>query len=73
MQTPFKDIDIAGIDGLQYTLDAHDNMKQSGPAGGFWRLNWDSFEKIKEWQQKYGGTVKNSDPVVYGRDWFLMV
>lgn len=70
LQTPFKDIDIAGIDGLQYTLDAHDNMKQSGPAG-FWRLNWDSFEKIKEWQQKYGGTVKNSDPVVYGRDWFF--
>ncbi|MFD2596576.1 SusC/RagA family TonB-linked outer membrane protein [Sphingobacterium griseoflavum] len=70
-QSPFTDIQLAGIEGLQYTLDAHDNMKQAGPAGGFWRLNWESFEKIKEWQEKYGGTVKNGDPVVYGRDWYF--
>jgi TonB-linked SusC/RagA family outer membrane protein len=70
MQSPFKPIDIAGIDGLEYTLDAHENMRQPGPAGGFWRLDRTSFEKIKEWQTKYGGVVGNSDPVVYGRDWF---
>src|SRR5690606_38445135 len=34
-QSPFKDIDIAGIEGLEYTVDAHENMKQTGPAGGF--------------------------------------
>lgn len=70
MQSPFKPIDIAGIDGLEYTLDAHENMRQPGPAGGFWRLDRTSFEKIKEWQTKYGSVVGNSDPVVYGRDWF---
>ena len=70
MQSPFKPIDIAGIDGLEYTLDAHENMRQPGPAGGFWRLDRTSFEKIKEWQTKYGDVVGNSDPVVYGRDWF---
>ncbi|RZL06535.1 MAG: SusC/RagA family protein, partial [Pedobacter sp.] len=70
MQSPFKPIDIAGIDGLEYTLDAHENMRQPGPAGGFWRLDRTSFEKIKEWQAKYGDVVGNSDPVVYGRDWF---
>src|SRR5690606_12340349 len=43
MQTPFKRIDIAGIDGLEYTLDAHENMKSSGPAGGFWRIDRNSF------------------------------
>src|SRR5699024_11225697 len=48
-QTPFKDIEIAGIDGLEYTLEAHENMKGSGPAGGFWRLDRNSFEKSKEW------------------------
>ncbi|WP_353132230.1 SusC/RagA family TonB-linked outer membrane protein [Pseudopedobacter sp.] len=69
-QSPFKDIDIAGIDGLEYTLDAHENMKQAGPAGGFWRIDRTSFEKIKEWQQKYGATVKYDDPVLYGRDWW---
>lgn len=70
MQTPFKRIDIAGIDGLEYTLDAHENMKSSGPAGGFWRIDRNSFEKIKEWQAKYGGVIGNDDPVVYGRDWW---
>ncbi len=70
-QAPFKKIEIAGIDGLEYTLEAHENMKQSGPAGGFWRVNRESFEKVKEWQQKYGNSIKYNDPVVYGRDWFF--
>jgi TonB-linked SusC/RagA family outer membrane protein len=70
-QDPFKKIELAGIDGLQYTLDAHKNMKSSGPAGGFWRIDDASMEKIKEWQEKYGSTVKYNDPVVYGRDWYF--
>lgn len=69
-QSPFKEIDIAGIDGLEYTLDAHENMKQPGPAGGFWRIDRTSFGKIKEWQEKYGDVIGNNDPIVYGRDWF---
>lgn len=70
-QSPAKKIEVAGIDGLQYTLDAHNNMKQSGPAGGFWRINEESLAKAREWQQKYGNTVKWNDPVVYGRDWIF--
>lgn len=69
-QQPFKEIELAGVEGLEYTLDAHRNMKSSGPAGGFWRVNEESLEKIREWQRLYGSTVKNSDPVLYGRDWF---
>lgn len=71
LQAPFKKIDIAGIDGLEYTLEAHENQQQPGPAGGFWRVNRESFEKVKEWQQKYGGVVGNYDPVLYGRDWYF--
>lgn len=71
LQSPFKPIEIAGIDGLEYTLEAHENMNGTGPAGGFWRVNRESFEKIKEWQQKYGGIIGNEDPVVYGRDWYF--
>ncbi|MBO9593252.1 MAG: TonB-dependent receptor [Niabella sp.] len=70
-QTPFKDLELAGIDGLQYTLDAQKNMKGSGPAGGFWRLDSASLEKAREWQRLYGNTVKSTDPVVYGRDWYF--
>ena len=68
-QSPFKDIEIAGLEGLEYTVDAHENMKQTGPAGGFWRVDRASLEKMREWQQKYGGIIGNDDPVVYGRDW----
>lgn len=70
-QQPTKDHDIAGIDGLEYTLEAHKNMKGSGPAGGFWRISEESLQKSREWQQKYGSTVGPFDPVVYGRDWYF--
>ncbi|MGJ1238776.1 SusC/RagA family TonB-linked outer membrane protein [Sphingobacterium siyangense] len=69
-QSPFKKIELAGIEGLEYTVDAQDNMKAAGPAGGFWRVDRNSLEKIREWQQKYSGVIGNDDPVVYGRDWF---
>ena len=69
-QRPFNDIQLSGIKGLEYSVDAHENMKQTGPAGGFWRVDRASLEKIKEWQEKYGGIVGNDDPVVYGRDWY---
>ncbi len=69
-QQPFKEIKIAGVDGLEYTLEAHENMKGAGPAGGFWRVDRESFGKIKEWQEKYGNSINWNDPVVYGRDWF---
>ena len=66
-----NDIKMAGIDGLRYTLDAQINRKDAMPAGGFWRINEDSYQKAVEWQQKYGGSVKYNDPVVYGRDWIF--
>lgn len=70
-QKPFKDIEIAGIEGLEYTLDAHKNMNGAGPAGGFWRIDDESLAKAKEWQEKYAGVVGTYDPVIYGRDWIF--
>jgi len=66
-QSPFTKIEIAGIEGLEYTVDAHNNMKQAGPAGGFWRIDLDG---ARNWLEKYGNTIKPNDPVVYGRDWY---
>lgn len=66
-QSPFTKIEVAGIEGLEYTQDAHDNMRQAGPAGGFWRIDLDG---AREWQEKYGNTVGPNDPIVYGRDWY---
>lgn len=70
-QSPFKNLELAGLDGLQYTLDAQKNMKGAGPAGGFWRIDSASFEKAKQWQQLYGNSVKPTDPILYGRDWYF--
>lgn len=66
----FKDIELGGLEGLQYTLDGWRNMKQTSPAGGFWRLDENSIQRSKEWIEKYGGTVGSSDPILYGRDWY---
>lgn len=71
-QSPFKDIEVAGIDGLEYTLAAHENMQQAGAAGGFWRVDRASLEKIREWQEKYGSSVGLHDPMLYGRDWEMI-
>lgn len=71
LQSPFKDIDMAGIDGIDYQLEAHKNRKGAGPAGGFWRVSEESFQKTKEWEEKYGGVVGARDPVVYNRDWYF--
>ncbi len=66
-----KNIEMGGIDGLRYTVDAQINRGDPMPAGGFWRVSDESLLKIEEWQQKWGSTVDYNDPVVYGRDWFF--
>lgn len=70
VQSPFKKIELAGIDGAQYTLDAHENMKQAGAAGGFWRIDRASLERMREWEKLYGDKVDANDPVLYNRDWY---
>ncbi len=74
-QNRAKDLNMAGIDGLQYTLDASRSRNPENPGtaaiGVFWRMNEESIEKSRKWIEKYGKTVKPSDPVVYGRDWYV--
>lgn len=66
-----KDLNVAGIDGLDYAWESHKNMKGSGPGGGFWRVDSTSLVKMREWQAKYGDKIGPFDPVVYGRDWYF--
>jgi TonB-linked SusC/RagA family outer membrane protein len=65
-----KEINMATIDGLEYSLAAAEriNASQTGTAG-FWFTTRAYYEKSKQWMAKYGNTVKSGDPVVYGRDW----
>jgi len=71
LQNPAREINIGGIEALQYTYDAQVNRESPMPAGGFWRINAESLEKAREWQRLYGDTVAWNDPVVYGRDWYF--
>lgn len=66
-----KDIEMGGIHSLRYTLDAQKNRQEPMPAGGFWRINEESYRKAVEWQEKYGDSIAYNDPVLYGRDWIF--
>jgi TonB-linked SusC/RagA family outer membrane protein len=74
-QNRSKDLDMAGIDGMQYALDAYrtrdpEDKRESTFPGLFWKVSEESIAKAKQWQEKYGGIVKPTDPLVYGRDWY---
>lgn len=64
-----KKMEMAGIDGLEYTVEAFERVGGT-KAGGFWLVDRTSFERAKEWQQKWGGKIGPNDPLVYGRDWY---
>jgi TonB-linked SusC/RagA family outer membrane protein len=74
-QNRAKDLDMAGIDGMQYALDAirsrnPEDRRENTIPGTFWKVSEESIAKAKEWQKKYGSTVKSNDPLIYGRDWY---
>ena len=64
-----KKMEMAGIDGLDYTVNAFERVGGT-KAGAFWLVDRTSFERAKEWQQKWGGKIGPNDPFVYGRDWY---
>jgi TonB-linked SusC/RagA family outer membrane protein len=65
-----KDIDMATIDGLEYTMSALERVGTSS-AGAFWAINRESYERSKKWVEKYGNTITSDDPILYGRDWYV--
>lgn len=64
-----KDIDMAGIDGIEYSILA---AERSGgtPTGAFWLADRTSLERSRQWLETYGSMGPN-DPMVYGRDWYM--
>jgi TonB-linked SusC/RagA family outer membrane protein len=65
-----KKMEMAGVDGIQYRIDA---LKRSGGtiAGAFWYVNETSLERAREWESKWGGKIGKNDPFVFGRDWYV--
>lgn len=65
-----KKMEMAGVDGIQYRIDA---LKRTGGtiSGAFWYVDATSLERAREWEQNYGGKIGKDDPFVYGRDWYV--
>src|SRR6187455_3639602 len=70
-QNVWKDLQLADVNGLKYTVDAAERIGTTTPVGAFYLVDRASYLKAVEWKQKYGGTVGPNDPTVFGRDWFV--
>ncbi len=68
-QNPWKELEMGRVNALKYTVDAFERTGGT-VAGAFYITSRESYERAVAWEQKYGGTIKNSDPTVYGRDWY---
>lgn len=66
-----KKMEMAGLDGMEYTLSALERINVNPYAGAFWMVTREGYEKAKLWQQNYSGVVKPNDPMLYGRDWYV--
>ncbi|GHT18451.1 SusC/RagA family TonB-linked outer membrane protein [Bacteroidia bacterium] len=65
-----KDINMATIDGVEYSVLAMERIDRT-KDGDFWSFSRESYERSKAWIQKYGNSVGPNDPVVFGRDWYV--
>jgi TonB-linked SusC/RagA family outer membrane protein len=70
-QNVWKELKMADVNGLKYTVDAAERIGTTTPVGAFYYVDRASYNKAVEWKQKYGGTVGANDPTVMGRDWYV--
>ncbi len=65
-----KKMEMAGVDGIAYRVDA---LKRAGGtlAGAFFYIDEASLAAAREWDKQYGGSIGKDDPFVYGRDWYV--
>ncbi|MGV3508504.1 MAG: SusC/RagA family TonB-linked outer membrane protein [Sphingobacteriaceae bacterium] len=68
-QNPYKDLKMADVNALRYTVEAAERIGTFTPTGAFYLVDRASYEKAVEWKEKYGNTIGSDDPTVYGRDW----
>ena len=70
-QNVWKDLKMADVNALKYTVDAYERVGTFTPAGAFYFVDRASYQKAVEWKKKYGGTIGPNDPSVFGRDWYI--
>src|SRR6187431_1347172 len=70
-QNVWKDLQMADVNGLKYTVEAAERIGTTTPVGAFYYVDRASYLKAVEWKQKYGGSIGSNDPTVFGRDWYV--
>jgi TonB-linked SusC/RagA family outer membrane protein len=70
-QNVWKDLKMADVNGLKYTVDAAERIGVTTPVGAFYYVDRASYEKAVAWKEKYGSTIGPNDPTVFGRDWYV--
>lgn len=69
LQNPWKDLKMADVNSLKYTVDAAERIGTFTPVGAFYLVDRASYEQAVAWKEKYGNSIGANDPTVYGRDW----
>jgi TonB-linked SusC/RagA family outer membrane protein len=69
-QNVWKDLKMADVNGLKYTVDAAERIGITTPVGAFYYVDRASYLRAVEWKEKYGNTIGPNDPTVFGRDWY---
>lgn len=67
-----KDINMGGIDAMEYTLHAFERVGATR-AGAFWIVTREGYDRALEWHTRWANVVKPHDPMLYGRDWYVDV
>src|SRR3989337_3860187 len=70
-QNVWKDLKMADVNGLKYTVMAAERIGTTTPTGAFSKVERESYEKAVAWKEKYGNTIGPDDPTVFGRDWYV--
>ena len=70
-QNVWKDLKLARVNGLKYTVHAAERIGVTTPVGAFYYVDRASYEKAVAWEEKYGNTIGPDDPTVFGRDWYV--
>jgi TonB-linked SusC/RagA family outer membrane protein len=69
-QSMEKNYEVAGVDGLHYTVEAAERTGTYTPVGAFWKIDRAGYNAAVAWKNKYGNLDANS-PMTYGRDWYV--
>ena len=70
-QNVWKDLKMADVNGLKYTVEAAERVGTFTVSGAFYYVDRASYEKAVAWKEKYGNTIGPNDPTVFGRDWYV--